>query len=337
MMPENQKTFFSVIITVFNQKDCIERAILSVLNQSFKDYELIIINDCSTDNTIDIINKYSIQDNIIIINHLKNESVHISRMDGVIAANGRYIIFLDGDDYFTENAFSVLYNKMKKNPGYDFYEFGYIRLPSGLKVFPAFSGNSRFSSFFDKEKFIMPTVWNKVYNSILLKKAFTSMDRAYVNIVEDIYQSIVISYFLRNTIYIKKIIINYQDEIGLSTEYKNYNKTIELLQYIKTMISLVELFIKKNNLNISLDNLYFESLSSIIINRIYSQKNKEDMKDLFLILPEYFDIRIIIDYLLNREESYRKITKITNFKYYKVFKRIIKQLRKIKNLFKLNK
>jgi glycosyltransferase involved in cell wall biosynthesis len=187
-MPENKNTFFSIIVSAFNQENYIERAILSVLNQSFRDFELIIINDCSTDNTANIINKYSIQDNIIIINHLKNESVHISRMDGVIAANGKYILFLDGDDYFIENAFAVLYTFIKKNPGYDFYEYGYIQRPSNIKTFPSFSGSDRFSAYFNKEKYPAHTVWNKVYDSVQIKKAFSSMDKAYVNIVEDVYE-----------------------------------------------------------------------------------------------------------------------------------------------------
>jgi glycosyltransferase involved in cell wall biosynthesis len=315
IMPDNQSVYFSIIVPVYNKEKYIDRAILSILNQDFQDFELIIVNDGSTDNTVNIINKYLKQSSkIVLVNHLKNESLHMARMDGVAAANGKYILFLDGDDYFAKNAFSILYDETQKSPEYDFYEYGYIERPSGRKKFYFYSGDDRFSAYFEKENCPVHTMWNKVYETKLLKKAFNEMEKIYLNNTEDTYESIVITFFLKKTIEIKKIITNYQIYTGISTTYKDYDKTVRLLKDIKLMISLVGNFLDKNDINISLDDIKYRFLASAIFNHINSQKNRDDMKNLFFILPEYFDIKIILGYLFYKEESCKEIALIANSK-----------------------
>jgi Glycosyltransferases involved in cell wall biogenesis len=113
--------FFSIIIPAYNAEKYIDRAVKSVLDQKFNDYELIIVNDGSIDKTADIIEEYAKNNKEIkIINHDKNESLHIVRMDGVNNSNGQYILFLDADDYFTNDALNILEKEIKKNPDYDF-------------------------------------------------------------------------------------------------------------------------------------------------------------------------------------------------------------------------
>ncbi len=91
---------FSIIMAAYNIEDYIQRAIESVENQNFKDIELIIINDCSTDKTEEKIleecNKYN---NIIYLSHKENKKAGGARNTGLKVANGEYIVFLDGDDY----------------------------------------------------------------------------------------------------------------------------------------------------------------------------------------------------------------------------------------------
>ena len=330
-MTDNQNAYFSIIVPVYNKEKYIDRAILSILNQDFQDFELIIVNDGSTDNTVNIINEYAKQNSkIVMVNHLKNESLHIARMDGVVAASGKYILFLDGDDYFTKNAFSILYDETQKNPEYDFYEYGYIERPSGRKRFYFYSGDDRFSAYFEKENCPVQTMWNKVYEAKLLKKAFNEMEKTYLNNTEDLYESIVIAFFLKKSIRIKKIITNYQFFTGVSTTYKDYDKTVELLKDIKSMISLVEVFLNKNDVNISLDNIKCRFLAFPIFFHINSQKNKDDMKNLFFILPEYFDTKIILEYLFYKEESRKEIALIANSKIFGFIIKILIQFRKMK-------
>ncbi|HOZ54404.1 MAG TPA: glycosyltransferase family 2 protein, partial [Bacilli bacterium] len=98
----------SVIIPVYNTEKYISFAIESVLNQTLDNIEIIIINDGSTDNSKSIIEKYE-NDNITIINK-KNEGSGVARNIGVSKARGKYIFFLDSDDYLEKNALKKMYD-----------------------------------------------------------------------------------------------------------------------------------------------------------------------------------------------------------------------------------
>jgi len=330
---QNSTPFFSIIIPAYNIEKYIDRSVSSVLNQSFHDFEIIIVNDGSVDKTSDIIDVYAKKyENIKLINHLKNESQHIARMDGVAVSNGQYVIFLDGDDYFTDNALKILYNEIKNNPCYDFYEFGYIRQPSGKMIFPSFKEEDRFSAYFTRNKNLTPTMWNKAYDSILLKKAFSDMERTYINYSEDLYESIVIAFYAKKIFQIKNIIINYQIGTGLSTSYRDYDKTFAFMQSIKTLNILLTIFSKKINQNIKLDVLNYEYFSDTI-DYIFNQKKNEDIKNLLLKIPDIFETEVILEYLFNKENSYRKLLPFINSIFYKPLIKIITVLRKIKKLF----
>ena len=98
-------------MSVYNIERYIEMSLLSVLNQSFKDFEIIIINDFSKDNTLNIINKLQLKDNRIkIINHEKNLGTYHSRAEAVLNSKGKYILFLDPDDMILNpNLFEILF------------------------------------------------------------------------------------------------------------------------------------------------------------------------------------------------------------------------------------
>ena len=92
---------FSVIISAYNIEKYIKRAIDSVLNQTFKNFELIVVNDCSTDETLKIIKGYN-DERLIIINNEKKRGLGAVRNIGIEKARGEYIVHLDGDDTLYE-------------------------------------------------------------------------------------------------------------------------------------------------------------------------------------------------------------------------------------------
>ena len=103
----------SVILSAYNEEKFISKAIESVVNQTLKDIEIIIINDGSTDNTLDIINSYAEKDNRIVVIDQENIGLGASRNKGMKIAQGGYVTFLDGDDWFTEEAFEIAYKEAK--------------------------------------------------------------------------------------------------------------------------------------------------------------------------------------------------------------------------------
>ena len=101
----------SVIVPVYNLSQYIGSTLDSIINQDFKSFELIVIDDGSTDDSLEVINdklsKSLISYKII---HQENSGVSSARNRGLIEARGEYIVFVDGDDYITGNHLSELYN-----------------------------------------------------------------------------------------------------------------------------------------------------------------------------------------------------------------------------------
>ena len=106
----------SVIVPVYNASKYLCRCISSILNQTFTDFELILINDGSTDNSLEILRKYEVQDSRIVVIDKVNEGVSATRNLGIESAQGEYIMFCDSDDYAEPNWIQTLYETIDKNP-----------------------------------------------------------------------------------------------------------------------------------------------------------------------------------------------------------------------------
>lgn len=102
----------SVILPVFNSQKYIKKAITSVLNQTFSDFELIIVNDGSVDSTSDILNRFD--DGRIRIINQNNQGPGAARNNALNMANGDYVMFLDSDDWYADNALEIAYNEATK-------------------------------------------------------------------------------------------------------------------------------------------------------------------------------------------------------------------------------
>ncbi len=102
---------FSIIIPVYNVENYIDRCLKSVSEQTYKDYEVIIINDGSTDKSIDIAKKYPYK----IISQ-KNQGLSAARNRGIKEAKGEYLLFLDSDDYWEKDLLKELAKNLKDSP-----------------------------------------------------------------------------------------------------------------------------------------------------------------------------------------------------------------------------
>jgi len=111
---------FSVIIPVYNGEKFIDTAINSVLSQTFTDWELIIVNDGSSDNTLQVLQKYTSSDKILVINQ-ENGGVSAARNNGIAHAKGTHIAFLDADDIWYPNHLEVMHDLINKYPSAGLY------------------------------------------------------------------------------------------------------------------------------------------------------------------------------------------------------------------------
>ena len=119
----------SIITPVYNAEKYIERCVNSVLNQTYENIEFIIVNDGSTDNTAKILNRLKKNDSRIMVIHKKNEGVSKARNTALKKATGKYVLFVDADDWLESTMCEDLISHAEKNNSdvviceyYNYYE-----------------------------------------------------------------------------------------------------------------------------------------------------------------------------------------------------------------------
>lgn len=105
--------FFSIIMPTYNRGHILSKTIQSVINQNFNNWELIIVDDGSTDNTREIIDDFSKNDNRIIYKYQDNQERSAARNNGIENSSGKYICFIDSDDEYLQNHLSIFFDEIK--------------------------------------------------------------------------------------------------------------------------------------------------------------------------------------------------------------------------------
>jgi len=180
-MSNNPKV--SIVVPVYNVEMYLEKCLDSVINQTLKDIEIIIINDGSTDNSLQIIKKYEkIDERIIVINNGSNKGLGKTRNIGLSIAKGEYIGFVDSDDWIDNRMFEILYENAKifktditispvhvfdDNSGEFSYDDNYFTLASLDNSFD----NRPFNHLKNKDVFFLIPVmaFNKIYRREFIK------------------------------------------------------------------------------------------------------------------------------------------------------------------------
>ena len=208
---------FSIIMPIYNTGVYLEYSILSVLKQSYADYELICIDDASQDNSELVLNKFIANEKIKIIKLEANKGSHYVRKLGVQNATGDYILFLDSDDWLEQDALKILAKELS-NSSPDYIEFTYYKV----------SANGRKKTWYfskeDKTKEIVDvllskanhTLWNKCYNACVIKPIYDSLPDFYAVFSEDYYQLAIIECHIKTRKSIAVPLYNYRMTTGIS-------------------------------------------------------------------------------------------------------------------------
>lgn len=101
----------SIIVPVYNAGKNLNKCIKSIINQTFEEFELILVNDGSTDNSLNICRKYQRKDNRIVVIDKENEGSIWARRKGIEVSRTEYIMFVDADDWIDKNTLEILYNE----------------------------------------------------------------------------------------------------------------------------------------------------------------------------------------------------------------------------------
>ncbi|EAL2296047.1 glycosyltransferase family 2 protein [Campylobacter jejuni] len=271
----------SIILPTYNVEQYIARAIESCINQTFKNIEIIVVDDCGSDKSIDIAKEYAKKDDRIkIIHNEENLKLLRARYEGVKVANSPYIMFLDPDDYLELNACEECM-KILKNNEIDLLFFNAFVLENNNKYRRKLNFQEKCYAKKDflkellKTKNLFWTVWAKVIKKELYLKAvgLISLENAKINMAEDVllyYPLINIS----NTIFhLSKNLYNYQ--------INNFSITKTLtLQNIKTNIQEqdnVLYLLKKMQYNYNFNLTLLKLIEYFLLIEKYSLSSKRNV------------------------------------------------------------
>ena len=252
-----QHMLFSIIIPIYNVKNYLPRCLDSVLSQSFNDYEIVLVDDGSTDGCSIICDKYAQIDNRVRVIHQKNNGLVNARNAGINLALGEYILYVDGDDWVSEKWLDVISNQIyssQKRP--DIVVFGSISVYADrsskhvINASKGFYNRTRLkkeifpSLIHDKKRYIedsiiLPAPWNKAFKRSLLEK-YHCFDKK-ISIGED--TAFVFECFLnaQNIVICKNILYYHNKQNPNSIQSKDdperLRKRLRLFQYLNKRLS----------------------------------------------------------------------------------------------------
>ncbi|QIU95151.1 glycosyltransferase family 2 protein [Bacteroides faecium] len=123
-----REPLISIIVTVYKVEKYIAQCVLSLIKQTYKNLEIILVNDGSPDNSLKICKKYAEKDNRIkIVDLVENQGLNRARFQGMKVVSGEYIMFVDSDDFISLDAVETLYGAMNKT-GADIVEGNFVRV-----------------------------------------------------------------------------------------------------------------------------------------------------------------------------------------------------------------
>ena len=125
------KNIFTIVIPLFNKENFVSATIKSVLNQSFQDFDVLIIDDCSTDRSFDVVQNF-VSDKIKIIKHLQNKGLSASRNTGILNVKTEFIVFLDADDLLKPKYLQKLTDLIAEFPSAGLFATNYEQVYQNL-------------------------------------------------------------------------------------------------------------------------------------------------------------------------------------------------------------
>ena len=169
----------SVIVPIYNVERYVEKTIVSIINQSYKDLEIILVNDGSTDNSLKICRDFAKIDDRIIVLDKKNGGLSDARNYGIEKSKGEYILFVDGDDYIHYQMVEILYNCAQKSSS-DMVICNFTRVNENentvdtkidlnqLKNINTYTNTEALHKLFISDTYLIFSVaWNKLYKRSL--------------------------------------------------------------------------------------------------------------------------------------------------------------------------
>ena len=325
----------SVIVPVYNVEQYLDKCINSILNQTYKNIEVILVDDGSPDNCGKVCDEYSKMDSRIKVIHKENGGLSDARNVGIDNANGKYICFVDSDDYIENRYIELLYRAIKEN-NVDIAQCGINKI-SNDEIFIENIGYKKNEVKSSKKMLedLYTTNWENivVWNKMYLKELFDNIRFPKGKIHEDEYTTYKILYKTKEIVILNKCLYNYRQN-SQSITGKQFNiKRLNCLEALNERLSffdrnnedkLYELTLKaylvmlrgcyinvkkyiKNSQDIQKKIKKEYKEKSEIFFRLYNCSILEQFKiKLFVIVPSMYYFRFICEQLTNNYNMRRK-------------------------------
>lgn len=326
----------SIIVPIYNVEEYLERCIDSILNQTFKDFEVILINDGSTDNSAIICDTYAKKDNRVKVIHKKNEGAAIARNVGLDACKGQYIGFVDSDDYISPIMYETLLNRIIKENAEiaicryeNFKSYDDIKFRNSKNFFKSFNNIEALENYFldygHKDRIMHTLIWDKLYK----RELFDEIRFPNVSFAEDGYVVYKLLYKSKKTIFVNDTLYYYFERVGSLSRTTFSEKYLEIYKDRKEIFDFmyernkslakmsVKSYIDKHILTYSQLNTY-KNIKDV---DIYIKFIKDDLKN---------DFKKFKELNIDKDSMVRVSLFIINYKLLAIYERTKNLIKSIK-------
>lgn len=267
----------SIVVPVFRVEQYLDKCIKSIVNQTYRNLEIILVDDGSDDRCPSMCDEWEAMDNRIIVIHKGNGGLSSARNAGLEIVNGEYVLFIDSDDYIELNAIEKLYNLMMEKQ-VDIIAFGYRKVNERYEVLAStkfYSGFIELQLEKDKLEYIYSMLlqyrngweaWNRLYKVNLIKEYKLQFEANKEIFAEDLCFNLYYFLCCKNVLCTNLHLYNY---LIRSNSIMGQQKEIKINEFVELSKKVLELM-NKNDMKYCKKNYkyFFIALFSMVLSQI---------------------------------------------------------------------
>lgn len=316
----------SVIVPVYNVEKFIDKCLNSLVKQSLKEIEIIVVNDGSPDNSQKIIDKYVKKYPEKVQSFIKeNGGQGSARNIGIVKAKGEYISFVDSDDFVEKDMYKKLYNKAKEN-NYDIVVCGNYNVSEDYqnKNIDAFINN--YNTDLENIFFGKMAVWNKIYKrDILIKNKLEFKEKVWYEDLAFTLKAIMNS----NTFaFIDEPLYDYLIREGSTMNNSNVQRNLEILDAFNDILSYIQHNKKEEYFSkiefLAIDHIYISAIVRVLKAEADDKVKRETINKLIDYMNKKFPNYKNNKYINTLSKNRKIIYKLINIKMYGLINLIFK-------------
>ena len=275
----------SIIIPIYNAESTIEECLMSILKDNRQDIEVIAIVDGSVDNSLNICKKISKKDNRLKVIYQENQGIFLARQNGIKNSTGKYIMFIDSDDYMINNSLEKMREMIKKYSP-DLIRFRYMKNNGEYEQYKYFEEKEKYikKEEFREEiypMFISGYMLNAMWTNCIKREYLENINiDKYKNVLygEDLMYNLEIFSNIQNAVFLEDVLYRYNTNENSITRTREIKRLLKNLEDCITIYTSLYTYLEKWNMldskNILKVQERIQKETSSIINLI-KEKNVE--------------------------------------------------------------